>query len=111
DARKKARSILSDLENGILPPKQEMCLRQMQAGRFADLWERYLEREVRSQKRSAYEIERYGELHILPVFRDRIVQTITRSEVTQFVENIQWRDPDKPTPRAAMSAFQFLSAF
>lgn len=111
DARKKARVILSDLENGIMPYKPEKRSPQMQAGRFADLWERYLEREVRGQKRSAYEIERYGELHILPAFRDRLVQTITRSEVTQFVENIQWRDPDKPTPRAAMSSFQFLSAF
>ncbi len=107
DARKKARAILSDLENGILPPKPDKRSPQVRAGRFADLWERYLEREIRGQKRSAYEIERYGELHILPAFRDRVVQTITRSEVTKFVDEIQWRIPAKPNPRAAMSSFQF----
>jgi integrase len=111
DARKEARALLVDLENGIVPDKKTVRAPQIQNGRFAELWELYLEREVRGQKRSAREIERYGKLYLLPTFGNRLVHTITRSEVTRFVDDIQWQNPDKPKPRAALSSFQFLSAF
>tara|TARA_R110002124_G_scaffold102957_1_gene251390 strand:+ start:1327 stop:2538 length:1212 start_codon:yes stop_codon:yes gene_type:complete len=111
EARKKARALLIDLENGTPLPTPDKSSAQIQKGRFTELWELYLQREVRERKRSAREIERYGELYILPEFGDRLVHTITRSEVTRFVDSVQWHNPNKPVPRSALSCFAFLSAF
>lgn len=110
EARKQARSLLVDMQAGKLP-RREKAKQSVIQGHFGDLWELYLQRAVRGQKRSAHEIERYGKRHILPAFEHRLVDTITRSEVTRFVEEVVWRDPTKPTPRVGLSCYQFLSAF
>jgi integrase len=110
EARKHARSLLVDIECGKDPRQRNKRQTALQ-GRFGDLWELYLQRAVRGQKRSAREIERYGKKYILPHFENRLVEAITRSEITRFVDDIVWRNPTKPTPRAGLSSYQFLSAF
>ncbi|WP_425231151.1 tyrosine-type recombinase/integrase [Sphingomonas sp.] len=75
------------------------------------LWGQYIERAVRGKKKSASEIERIGSKFILPRFGDRLADTITRSEVTLLVEDITYRDPERPTPRAGLGVHQQLSSF
>ncbi len=112
DARKKARSLLIDLENGKGLPRPDRggntALGRLQ---FAALWKQYIERAVRGKKRSASEIERIGEKFILPRFGDRLADTITRAEITALVDDITYRDPEHPTPRAGLGVHQQLSSF
>lgn len=112
DARKKARSLLIDLESGRGLP-QPATNTGGAVGRltFSVMWEQYLERAVRGKKKSASEIERIGMKFILPRFRDRLADTITRAEVTSLVEDITYRDPARPTPRAGLGVHQQLSSF
>ena len=78
---------------------------------FSVLWAQYLDRAVRGKKKSDSEIERIGRKFILPRFGDRLADTITRSEVTALVEDITYRDPHHPTPRAGLGVHQQLSSF
>ena len=79
--------------------------------RFGELWELFLKREVRGRKRSEFEFERVGKQLLLPEFEHRLVDSLTRSEITRFIRDIEWRNPNHPTPRAALTAYQFLSSF
>ena len=113
DARKKARSILIDIESGKGAPKPNKDNGRTQTGRlmFSYLWKLYIERAVRGKKRSAPNIERTGEKFLLPHFADRLADTITRSEITTLVEDVTYRNPDKPTLREGLTVHQHLSAF
>jgi integrase len=75
------------------------------------LWGRYIEQEVRDKLRSAKEIERLGDVHILPAIGDRMADAITRADVTRLVEAVQFRNKAKPTAREARHVHQRLSAF
>lgn len=66
---------------------------------FTFLWNQYIERPVRNQKRSASEIERIGNKFLVPRFGDRMANSITRAEITALVEDVCYRNPQKPTPR------------
>lgn len=113
DARKKARSILIDIDNGKGAPRPAREDGTTVTGRlmFSYLWKQYLERAVRGQKRSASEIERIGNKFFLPRFGDRMMDSITRAEVTSFVEDVTYRNPQKPTLREGRTVHQRLSAF
>ena len=113
EARKKARSIIIDLDTGKAPPKPANDGGNTQIGKvtFSYLWRLYLERAVRGKKRSAFEIERIGNRYLLPRLSDRLADTITRAEVTSLVEDVCYRNPEKPTLREGLSVHQQLSAF
>lgn len=113
DARKKARSILLDIDTGKGAPRPAKEDGSTLTGRlmFSFLWNQYIERAVRGHKRSASEIERIGNKFLLPRFGDRMADTITRSEITSLVEDVCYRDPKKPTLREGRTVHQRLSAF
>jgi integrase len=113
EARKKARSILLDIESGKGAPRPAKEDGTTAVGQlmFSYLWKQYLERAVRGQKRSASEIERIGKKFFLPRFGDRMADSITRAEITSFVEDVTYRDPQKPTLREGRTVHQRLSAF
>ena len=113
DARKKARSILLDIENGRGAPRPAKEDGTTLTGRlmFTFLWNQYLERAVRGHKRSASEIERIGNKFLLPRFGDRMADSITRAEITALVEDVTYRNPQQPTLREGRTVHQRLSAF
>ena len=113
DARKKARSILVDIENGRGVPRPAKEDGTTLTGRlmFTFLWNQYIERAVRGHKRSVSEIERIGNKFLLPRFGDRMADTITRAEITALVEDVCYRNPQKPTLREGRTVHQRLSAF
>lgn len=113
DARKKARSILLDIENGKGAPRPAKEDGTTLTGRlmFSFLWEQYLERACRGYKRSASEIERIGRKFLLPRFGDRMADSITRSEITSLVEDVTYRNLQQPTLREGRTVHQRLSAF
>ena len=113
DARRKARSILLDIENGKGAPRPAKEDGTTLTGRlmFTFLWEQYLERACRGHKRSTSEIERIGKKFLLPRFGDRMADSITRSEITSLVEDVTYRNPQQPTLREGRTVHQRLSAF
>lgn len=113
DARKKARSILLDVENGKGAPRPAKEDGTTITGRlmFSFLWEQYLERACRGHKRSTSEIERIGKKFLIPRFGDRMADSVTRSEITSLVEDVTYRNPQQPTLREGRTVHQHLSAF
>ncbi|MAF63594.1 site-specific integrase [Blastomonas sp. CCH5-A3] len=92
DARKKARIVLSDIEAGGDPyqhvPKPT---RGAAAGTLRGMWPDY--RAAKADRRSIAEIERVFNRHILPTFGDRMPETITRAEITRFIDSIALETP------------------
>lgn len=92
DARKKARIVLSDIEAGGDPyehvPKPT---RGAAAGTLRGMWPDY--RAAKADRRSIAEIERVFNRHILPKFGDRMPETITRAEITRFIDSIALETP------------------
>jgi integrase len=92
EARKKARIILSDIEAGGDPyehaPKPA---RGAAAGTLRGMWPDY--KAAKAERRSIAEIERVFTHHILPQFGDRVPETITRAEITRFIDRIAARAP------------------
>lgn len=97
DARKAARSALSDLEAG----KQVVPIRRG-ALTVRKLWPEYI--ETKSERRSIREIKRIGEKYILPELGDRLADAVTRGEVTRFIDSIG-------APFMARAVHAQLSAF
>ena len=113
DARKKARSILLDIDNGKGAPRPAKEDGTTITGRlmFSYLWEQYLARACRGHKRSTHEIERIGKKFLIPRFSDRMADSITRAEISSLIEDVTYRDPQRPTLREGRSVHQRLSAF
>lgn len=106
EARKKARQILSDIEFKADPvsvlPKPT---RRSPTGlTVRALWPEY--RKARGHLRSVAEIERVFNRHILPEFGDRAADTITRSEITRFIDGIA-----RTAPVMARNTLGYLSSF
>lgn len=78
EARKKARSLIIDINSGKGAPKPAQESGRTQTGRntFSYLWKLYIERSVRGKKRSAPEIESVGRKFLLP---DLVTGLPTRS--------------------------------
>lgn len=82
DARKAARTALSDLDAGkdVAPVKRGALT-------VKRLWAEYV--LTKSALRSHHEIIRTGEKHILPELGDRMADAVTRGEVTRFIDGIK----------------------
>lgn len=81
DARKAARSALSDLDAGkaVAPVKRGTLT-------IKSLWPEYL--ATKTALRSHREIARIGEKHILPELGERMADAVTRGDVTRFIDGI-----------------------
>lgn len=111
-ARRRARDLLTDIEQGLSIPKRSDAHRgyAQGIGTIAELFETYLKNEVIGKKRSAREIERVFRKHVLPELGDRIADTVTRGDVTRFIEKMAF-GRGKETLRMARSVHQQLSSF
>lgn len=112
DARKKARDLLVDIEQGKDVAKKEGEKRKFSsgAGTVRELAEVYLANEVRGKKRSAVEIERSFNVYILPEIGDRLADTITRGDVSKLNEKVAY-EGKRPTPVQARNVHRYLSSF
>lgn len=99
DARKSARSLLSDIEEGTAPVRK---VRMAGAETIKSLWPAY--RSAKSSLRSIKETERIFNRHILPEFGDRVADKVTRGDITRFIDSID-------APVMARAVVAQLSAF
>lgn len=102
EARKRARSLLSDLEAGKGVPKPKA--REGSSGTIRALIKPYLASKV--HLRSHAEIKRVLERYVLPELGDRMADTITRQEITELVDGIA-----ETAPVMARAVHAQLSAF
>jgi integrase len=111
-ARRKARDLLVDVERGKSIAKKHGIKRRFSSGvgTINQLYEVYLEKEVIGKKRSAREFERVFRKYIEPEIGDRIADTLTRGDVTRFVENIAY-ERGKTTLTMARNVHRHLSSF
>ncbi|MBV1916467.1 MAG: tyrosine-type recombinase/integrase [Sphingomonadaceae bacterium] len=104
DARRKARSLLSDIEAGKAPPAPKgkgsvssLTIRAMMP--------QYL--ESKAGLRSYSEVERILRSYVLPTLGDRLADTVTRGDVTQLLDQLQ----ADGSPSRARAVHAQLSAF
>src|SRR5690606_21616937 len=88
DARRKARTLINDLEAGkplptAKPPKGGQTIRAMLPA--------YL--DSKAHLRSAGELERILRTYVLPKLGDRLADTVTRGDVTELVDEVAERGP------------------
>lgn len=111
EARKKAGTMLSDIEVGSDPVTAHVASKRGQGnGTVNSLVEQYLAAEVRGKKRSAVDIERVFNRDILPRIGERMADAISRRDVTLMVDDVT-NSGGRVTPRAGRMAHQLLSAF
>jgi integrase len=112
DARKKARDLLVDIEQGKDVAKKEGEKRKFSSGvgTVSELAEVYLANEVRGKKRSAAEIERSFNVYILPEIGNRLADTITRRDVSELNEKVAYGGK-RHTPVQARNVHRYLSSF
>lgn len=100
DARKKARTLISDIEAGADPkPRSE---RPGAKGTVRALFDDYL--GAKAGLRSIGEIQRIFEKRILPEIGDRLADAVTRADVTELIDSIE-------APVMARAVAAQLSAF
>lgn len=105
DARKKARTLLSDIEAGGDPSAGPTARRREATGKTVrTMWPDY--KAAKADRRSIKEIERIFNRHILPHFGDRIADTITRAEITRFIDEIA-----RTSPVTGRNVLAHLSSF
>lgn len=111
-ARRKARDFITDIEQGrsIAKAKEKVRVRSKGVGTISQLFETYLVTEVVGKKRSAREIERVFRKYIIPHIGDRIADTVTRGDVSRFIEKMAF-ERGRETLCQARSIFQQLSSF
>lgn len=102
-ARKKARALISDLEAGKAAPTPQKRS-QGTAGTIRAMVPLYL--ASKSALRSHAEIKRILENHVLPKLGDRYADSVTRGEITSFIDEIGER-----APVMARAVHSQLSAF
>jgi integrase len=98
-ARKKARTIISDLEAGKGAPKHTGGNKALTVSRL--LPDYY---SAKASNRSIGQTRSILEKHVVPYFGDRLADTITRGEETRFIDSL-------PSPSVARSTFAALSSF
>lgn len=106
DARKKARSLLSDLQtSGDALAKVKASAKASTAPMVRTMFVDYLA-HIRDEKcnRGWAESERIFRKHVLPMIGDRIADTVTRGDVTRLVDGID-------SPGSARGAHAQISAF
>lgn len=90
EARKKARTLISDLEAGKAAPTPRRRS-QGTAGTIRAMVPQYL--SSKAHLRSHSEIERILNNHVLPKIGDRFADSVTRGEITAFIDEIAERAP------------------
>ena len=103
DARKKARSLISDIEAGAEPaPSRGRSRRGETAGTVRALFDEY--RVAKAQLRSIREIRRIFDRYVLPEIGGRLADSVTRADITRLVDGIA-------APTMARAVGTQLSAF
>ncbi len=108
DARKKARSLLNDIEGGADPRGETRKASGAGSGTIRALFANY--KKAKAGKRSIGEIERIFERYVLPAIGDRLADSITRADITRLVDGVATAG-GKPTPVMARAVAAQLSAF
>ncbi|WP_372706889.1 tyrosine-type recombinase/integrase [Brevundimonas sp.] len=108
DARKKARSLLNDIEGGGDPRGETRKSTGAGAGTVRALFVDYA--KAKAGKRSIAEVERIFAKHILPEIGDRLADSVNRAEVTRLIDGVATGGA-KPTPVMARNVAAQLSAF
>ena len=111
-ARKKARDLLDDVEQGKSIARKAGAKRKGSkgVGTVAELYETYLAQQIEGKKRSAREFDRVFRKYIEPEIGDRLADSITRSDVSRFVEKIAF-ERGKETLTMARIVYRHLSTF
>lgn len=111
-ARKKARDLLVDVEQGKSIARKPGAKRQGSkgVGTVAELYETYLSQQIEGKKRSAREFDRVFRKYIEPELGDRLADSITRGDVSRFVEKIAF-ERGKETLTMARIVYRHLSTF
>lgn len=108
DARKKARTLLNDIEGGGDPRADTRKKGGAGAGTVRALFDDY--KKAKAGKRSIGEIERIFDRYILPEIGDRLADSINRADVTRLIDKVATGGA-KPTPVMARAVAAQLSAF
>ncbi|OYX64933.1 MAG: integrase [Novosphingobium sp. 32-60-15] len=112
NARRKARDLLVDVEQGKNIARKAGAKRKgtKGVGTVAELYEIYLTQQIEGKKRSAKEFDRVFRKYIEPEIGDRLADSITRTDVSRFVEKIAF-ERGKETLTMARIVFRHLSTF
>jgi len=103
DARRKARALISDLENGKALPSPANKSTST-AGTIRAMMAAYLASQA--HLRSIEDLTSVMNNFVLPHFGDRFADSITRGEITEFIAEIAERTPPRArTVHAQLSAF------
>jgi integrase len=108
DARKKARTLLNDIEGGADPRADTRRKVGAGSGTVRALFDDY--KKAKAGKRSIGEIERIFDRYILPEIGDRLADSINRADVTRLIDKVATGGA-KPTPVMARAVAAQLSAF
>jgi integrase len=111
-ARRKARDLLLDVEQGKSIAKKSGAKRKGSkgVGTVAELYKVYLAQQIEGKKRSAKEFDRVFRKYIEPELGDRIADSITRIDVSRFVEKIAF-ERGSETLTMARIVYRHLSTF
>lgn len=93
EARKKARTVLSDIEEGKDPSATLATPRRggKGAGTIRALWPAY--QAAKADLRSIGEVTRIFEKYVLPTIGDRMADAITRGDVTRLIDDVAVNAP------------------
>lgn len=108
DARKKARTLLNDIEGGGDPRGETRKATGAGTGTIRALFADY--KKAKAEKRSIGEIERIFEKYVLPEIGDRLADSVNRADVTRLIDGVA-TGGGKPTPVMARAVAAQLSAF
>lgn len=108
DARKKARTLLNDIEGGGDPRGGTRKATGAGVGTIRALFGDY--KKAKAGKRSIGEIERIFERYVLPEIGDRLADSVTRADATRLIDGVA-TGGIKPTPVMARAVAAQLSAF
>ena len=115
DARKKARHFLSLIEDGKDPAEIERAEKarrghpQEATDTVAALVARYM-RIHGATRRTAKEMQRLFDVHVLPKWGDRPADSITKRDVVALVDGIHHRPGKRPTPVQARTVLVTVHA-
>ncbi len=108
DARKKARTLLNDIEGGGDPRAETRKTTGAGAGTIRALFDDY--KKAKANKRSIAEVERIFNKYVLPEIGDRLADSVNRADVTRLIDGVA-TGGGKPTPVMARAVAAQLSAF
>jgi len=108
DARKKARTLLNDIEGGGDPRGETRKKTGAGAGTIRALFDDY--KKAKAGRRSIAEVERIFNKYVLPEIGDRLADSLSRADVTRLIDGVA-TGGGKPTPVMARAVAAQLSAF